>query len=138
MDTAALTAMAHERMPLTAHFGFEVEGDPQEMVVRGRWSPEHCTSAGLLHGGYLMALADTAGGMCAFFHLPEGAGTATIESKTNFIRAVRGGEVRATARPVHVGRTTILVQTDITDAEGRLVTRTLQTQAVLPAAAPGA
>jgi uncharacterized protein (TIGR00369 family) len=64
-------------------------------------------------------------------NLPEGAWTSTIESKTNFFRAVRDGHVEATARPLHVGRTTIVVQTDLFDAEGRRVAQTTQTQAVL-------
>ena len=63
-------------------------------------------------------------------------GTATIESKTNFLRPVRDGHVEAVARPLHVGRTVIVVDTELRDAAGRLVARTTQTQAVLPAAAP--
>ena len=103
--------------------------------VRGElpWAPERCTSGGLLHGGALMGLADSLGGVCAFLNLPEGAGTSTIESKTNFFRGVREGVVTATTRPVHVGRTTIVVQTESRDDRDKLVTLTLQTQAVLPA-----
>ncbi len=79
-----------------------------------------------------MALADSLGALCAFLNLPAGAaGTSTIESKTNFFRAVRGGQVIATARPLHVGRTIIVVQTDIRDAGGRRVAQATQTQAVL-------
>jgi len=70
------------------------------------------------------------GAVCATFHLPEGAGTATIESKTNFFRAVRDGAVHAVSRPVHVGSTTIGVQTEVRDDDGRLVALTFQTQAV--------
>src|SRR5512132_1487927 len=68
--------------------------------VRGRlaWARERCTSGGVLHGGALMGLADTLGGACAFLNLPSGATTATIESKTNFFRAVRKGHVDAVAR----------------------------------------
>jgi uncharacterized protein (TIGR00369 family) len=80
-----------------------------------------------------MGLADSAGATCAFLNLPEGsAATATIESKTNFLRAVIDGHVEAVARPLHVGRTTIVVDTELRDAAGRLVARTTQTQAVLP------
>ena len=79
-----------------------------------------------------MALADAAGGVCAFLNLPERAtGTTTIESKTNFLRAVRAGHVTATARPLHAGRRTIVVDTELRDDEARLVARTTQTQAVL-------
>ena len=101
--------------------------------VRGQleWAPERCTSNGVLHGAALITLADTLGAICAFMNLPAGAGTATIESKTNFFRAVTKGHVEATARPLHVGRTTIVVQTDISDAEGRRVAQVTQTQAVL-------
>ena len=78
-----------------------------------------------------MSLADTAGAVCAFLNLPAGARTVTIESKTNFLGAIRDGEVFARARPLHIGRTTIVVETDVLDASGRRVARTTQTQAVL-------
>ena len=78
-----------------------------------------------------MTLADAAGAVCAFLNLPAGARTTTIESKTNFLGAVREGEVTARARPLHVGKTTIVVETDLFDASGRRVARTTQTQAVL-------
>jgi uncharacterized protein (TIGR00369 family) len=84
-----------------------------------------------MHGGALMSLADTAGATCAFLNLPPGAGTGTIESKTNFFRAVRDGHVDAVARPLHVGRSTIVVQTELQDAAGRRVAIVTQTQAVL-------
>jgi 1,4-dihydroxy-2-naphthoyl-CoA hydrolase len=79
-----------------------------------------------------MAFADTIGGICAFLNLPEGASTATVESKTNFFRPVRKGLVAATARPLHVGRSFIVVQTELLDAEERSVAMVTQTQAVLP------
>ena len=130
-----LTATIRDAMPLAAHLGFEgVEGGAEAVVVRGVWAPEHCTAAGVLHGGVLMSLADAAGGVCAFLNLPAGAaGTATIESKTNFLGAVREGLVVARARPLHIGKTTIVVETDVFDAADRRVARTIQTQAVLAA-----
>jgi uncharacterized protein (TIGR00369 family) len=129
---ASLTAMIREAMPLTALLGFEaVEGGPDGVVLRGSWAEERCTAAGALHGGYLMALADSAAATLAFLNLPEGASTSTIEAKTNFLAGVRDGNVSAYAQLVHAGRTTIVVQTDVTDDAGRLVSRTLQTQAVL-------
>ena len=78
-----------------------------------------------------MTLADSAGAVCAFLNLPPGAGTSTIESKTNLFRAVRQGNARATTRPLHVGRTTICVQTELRDDDGKLVALVTQTQAVL-------
>ena len=96
------------------------------------WAEALCTAGAVLHGGVLMALADAAGGACAFENLPEGAvATSTIESKTNFLGAVRGGTVRATARPLHVGSTTIVIETEVRTGEGKLVAKTTQTQAVL-------
>jgi uncharacterized protein (TIGR00369 family) len=132
---AELTAMAHQTMPFAVVLGLEVvEGDAGRVVGRAQWRADRCTVGAALHGGYLMALADSLGAMCAFFNLPKGAaGTTTIESKTNFLRAATEGELTITTTPVHVGRTTIVLQTDITRADGKLVTRTTQTQAVLAA-----
>jgi uncharacterized protein (TIGR00369 family) len=79
-----------------------------------------------------MGLADVCGGACAYTNLPDGAtGTTTIESKTNFFRAVRRGHVEAISRPLHVGRTTVVVETDLFDEAGKRVARVTQTQAVL-------
>ncbi len=126
-----LTTTIREAMPLAALLGFEaVEGGPDRVTLRGTWSEERCTAAGVLHGGYLMALADSAAATLAFLNLPPGATTSTIEAKTNFLAAVREGTVTARSELVHKGRTTVVVQTDVTDAAGRLVSRTLQTQAV--------
>ena len=122
-------------MPFTASCGIEME-EASSKSVRGRmaWAPERCTVEGVLHGGALMTLADSVGAICAFLNLPEGATTATVESKTNFFRAVRSGSVVATAQPLHVGRTLITVQTAIRDDHDQLVAQTTQTQAVLAAA----
>jgi len=119
-------------MPFAAGLGVDVSAAGKD-EVRGRldWAPERCTAGGVLHGGALMGLADSLGAICAFLNLPEGASTATIESKTNFFRAVRGGHVDAVSRPLHVGRTSIVVQTDLADAEARPVAVVIQTQAVL-------
>ncbi len=104
----------------------------QEVRARLHWAPHLCTSGGLLHGGAVMALADSTGAACAFLNLPAGAaGTTTIESKTNFLRGVRDGYVEATSRPLHVGRTVIVVETDVRDQSDWLVARVLQTQLVL-------
>jgi uncharacterized protein (TIGR00369 family) len=119
-------------MPFAEALGMIVDSAGAE-EVRGRmaWSPERCTAGGVLHGGALMAFADTAGAICAFLNLPEGAQTTTVSSSTSFMRAVRGGEVTAVARPLHVGRTVIVVQTDLRDDDQRRVAQVTQTQAVL-------
>jgi len=106
---------------------------PDRVVLHLDWQAALCTSAGLLHGGVLMALADSAGAASAFLNLPEGAsGTSTIESKTNFLGGVReGASITATATPLHRGATTIVVETELRTAEGKLVAKTTQTQAVL-------
>ena len=92
---------------------------------------DSCTAAGIIHGGYLMTLADAAAATLAYLNLPEGATTATSEAKTNFLAAVREGMVTARAELVHAGKRTIVLQVDITDDANRLVSRTLQTQAVI-------
>lgn len=119
-------------MPFAVAAGIEVRSaSPEAVVGTLAWAPERCTAGGVLHGGALMTLADTIGALAAFLNLPPGAGTSTIESKTNLFRAVRDGTVTATATPLHVGRTTIAVQTEVRDDAGKLVSLTVQTQAVL-------
>jgi uncharacterized protein (TIGR00369 family) len=128
MDPDALIAM----MPFAAMLGIELDAaSAEEVVGRLRWREELCTTGGILHGGALMALADSLGGVCAFFNLPPGATTATISSSTNMLRAVRAGEVTATSRPLHAGRSVIAVQTELRDDRGRLVAQVTQAQAVL-------
>ncbi len=121
-----------ELMPFAVSIGVALDSATAD-EVRGRlaWSPERCTAAGVMHGGALMTLADTVGAACAFLNLPAGAQTSTISSTTSFLRAVRDGEVTAVARPLHTGRTVIVVQTDLTDDSGRRVAQVTQTQAVL-------
>jgi 1,4-dihydroxy-2-naphthoyl-CoA hydrolase len=128
-----LTKTARSSMPFTAELGLTMESAvPDEVRARIAWEERLCTAGGILHGGALMALADAAGAYCAFLNLPDGAaGTATIESKTNFFRAVRDGHVEARSRPLHRGRTTIVVETDLYDDAGKHVARVTQTQAVL-------
>jgi uncharacterized protein (TIGR00369 family) len=127
-----LTTFMHETMPFSAVIGAEaVAASPDEVRARLAWDPTRCTAGGVMHGGLLMTLADTVGAWCAFMNIPEGAGTTTIESKTNFLRAVRGGSVEAIARPLHVGRTVVVVDTELRDDDERLVARVTQTQAVL-------
>jgi uncharacterized protein (TIGR00369 family) len=120
-----------DTMPFAALIGADLlEVSPELVTGRMEWAPERCTAGGLLHGGALMALADGCGGVLAFFNLPEGAiGTATIESKTNFMRGVTEGAVTASTRPLHKGRTTIVIETEIARDDGKLVAKVTQTQA---------
>lgn len=129
----SLTDQFLRSMPFAAALGITaVDGDRSEITARLEWAPERCTSNGILHGGVLMAFADSTGAFCASLNLPsDAAGTTTIESKTNFMRAVRSGFVKGVSRPLHAGRTVIVVDTEVWDEAGRLVARTTQTQAVL-------
>jgi uncharacterized protein (TIGR00369 family) len=126
-----ITEVVNAQMPLGVTLGIRTFGSADEVDARLAWAPELCTADGVLHGGMLMTLADTAGAVCAYLNLPPGAGTVTIESKTNFLGAVREGDVVARARPLHVGKRTVVVETDVVDASDRRVARTIQTQAVL-------
>ena len=130
-----LTATLHAVMPFAQLIGAEaMRADADEVRLRLAWDPALCTSGGLLHGGAVMALADTAGGWCASLNLPDDAsGTATVESKTNFLRGVRSGSIEAVSTVLHKGRTFIVVDTNVREDGdgGRLVARITQTQAVL-------
>jgi 1,4-dihydroxy-2-naphthoyl-CoA hydrolase len=127
-DLNAMVAM----MPFAGVLGVTLESASAD-EVRGQiaWREDLCTIFGGMHGGALMATADTVGAVCAFLNLPAGASTSTIESKTNFFRGVRDGVVRVISRPLHVGRTTIAVQTELRDDRDKLVAMVTQTQAVL-------
>lgn len=131
IDTEDLPQLV-QSMPFAASLGIALT-DAAADEVRGQlpWRPEHCTMAGVVHGGALMGFADTLGAVCAFLNLPAGATTATLESKTNLFRAVRSGPVRAVSKPLHVGRITIVVQTDLYDEADRRVAQVTQSQAVL-------
>lgn len=123
-----------ESMPYAHRTGMVLSNATADGVVGSlEWSSELCTTAGLLHGGALMTFADSLGAVCAFLNLPEGAVTSTVESKTNFFRAVREGTVHGTSRPLHVGRRLIAVQTELRDDDERLVAQVTQTQAVIDA-----
>ena len=127
------TAAIRATMPFASLLGVEVvANEPDEVRARLAWDPSRCTTGGALHGGALMGLADTVGGMAAFLNLPEGAaGTTTIESKTNFLRGVTGGTIEAATRPLHAGRRFVVVETDVVNDAGKRVARVTQTQAVL-------
>lgn len=132
VNTARMSDVLRQAMPFLELLDIEmVANDSDEVRLKMAWREQLCTTAGVMHGGAIMSLADTAGAMCAFLNLPEGTGTTTIESKTNFFPAVRGGSVEAVARPLHSGRTIVVVETDIVDDAGKRVARVTQTQAVL-------
>ncbi len=104
------------------------EGVTAEMEVRD----DLCTTPAGAHGGALMAFADTLGAVATFANLAPGQGTTTIESKTNFLApAPAGSVVRGESLPLHRGRRTMVWQTRLTDAEGRLLAQVTQTQLVL-------
>jgi 1,4-dihydroxy-2-naphthoyl-CoA hydrolase len=130
---AALTDQIRRAMPFAERLGIEfVAADAEEVRARLAWDPQLCTGGGVLHGGALMGLADAAGATLAFLNLPDGSvGTTTMTSSSNFCRGLRSGPVLATARLLHRGRSTIVVETDLTDADGRRLARVTQTQAVL-------
>lgn len=131
----ATTKQVHDSMPFARVLGVEIlAADRKEVVARLAWDEGRCTTGGSLHGAAIMGLADVCGGLCAFLNLPGGStGTTTIESKTNFLRAIRSGHVTAWTAPIHVGKATIVISTDLRDDEGTLVARVTQTQAVLAA-----
>jgi uncharacterized protein (TIGR00369 family) len=120
-------------MPFAARIGLVLDSAAAQQVTgRLAWAAELCTAGGVLHGGALISVADSLGGLCAYLNLPPGTGTATISSSTNFLRPVRGGEVHGTSWPMHVGRSVIVVQTELRDDSSALVGHVTQAQAVLP------
>jgi 1,4-dihydroxy-2-naphthoyl-CoA hydrolase len=131
-DSAA-TEMIHGLVPLAVTLGITADAaGPDGVVLSLDWAENLTTGGGVLHGGIVMALADTSGAVCAFLNLPGGAGgTTTIESKTNFMAATRSGTVKAHSRPLHVGRRVIVVETEIRSDNGKLAAKTIQSQAVL-------
>src|SRR5438270_6332015 len=125
-----MTLAVPEFPPFTRLLGVDVlhrspERTEAELTVR----EELCNRRGVLHGGAVMALGDTLGGMTASSSLPAGGRTATIESKTNFFAAVRLGDTaHAVCIPLHRGRTTVVLETRITRADGKLAAIVTQTQ----------
>ncbi|HSD53850.1 MAG TPA: PaaI family thioesterase [Burkholderiales bacterium] len=108
-----------------------IEAGPDCVVAELEIRDPLRTVGGALHGGTLMAVADTVGAAGTALNLPVGAGTTTLESKTNFFAAGRAGKVRVTATPLHRGKRTQVWQTRVTDESGRLLSLTIQTQMVL-------
>jgi uncharacterized protein (TIGR00369 family) len=108
-----------------------IEATPDRVVADLAYRDDLTTVGGSLHGGALMAFADTVGAAATVLNLPEGASTTTLESKTNFFAAGRSGTVRAEATPLHRGKRTMVWQTRVTNDAGRLLSLTIQTQMVL-------
>ena len=108
-----------------------IEATSERVVAELTYRENLTTIGGALHGGTLMAFADTVGAVATVVNLPAGATTTTLESKTNFFAARRGGTVRAESTPLHRGRRTMVWQTRLTDESGRLLSMTIQTQMVL-------
>src|SRR5258708_22847304 len=107
-------------MPFCATLGVRADQyTAQEVELSVDWAPELCTTNRILHGGVIMALADSAGGACALLNLPKDAsGTSTIESKTNFVGAVRSGAMTAIATPLPLGRAPLVAQTSVPHPAG--------------------
>jgi 1,4-dihydroxy-2-naphthoyl-CoA hydrolase len=128
-----LTRIRDEMLPFAELLGIEfVSASPEKIVAEMTVREDLCTRPAVLHGGAIMALADTLGAIGTIVNLSQGAGTATIESKTNFVApAPVGARVTGEATPVHRGRRTMIWQTRVTTSEGRLVALVTQTQLVL-------
>jgi 1,4-dihydroxy-2-naphthoyl-CoA hydrolase len=120
-------------MPFSDFLGVElIEVTPERVVARMKVRPELCTRPAVLHGGAVMALADTLGGVATVANLAAGQWTTTIESKTNFLAAVPEGETAtAECKALHRGKTTMVWQTKISRADGRVAAYVTQTQLVL-------
>lgn len=121
-------------MPFAKLLGIDVIAqDKGRITARMEVRPELCTAGGIVHGGALMAFADSVGALATVVNLPEGAqGTTTIESKTNFVRSARSGEtVLSITAPIHVGRRTQVWQTRLETEDGKLLALVTQTQMIL-------
>ena len=128
LDTTQLRSL----MPFAELLDIRVATAAKDTVVLELdWRPELCTAGGVMHGGALMALADSSSATCAFLNLPEGAaGTTTVESKINLLAPAREGVLSAHTKPLHVGRRFIVLETELRTSD-TLVGKTIQTQAVL-------
>ena len=129
-----VTRLNDENLPFASLLGIRfVAAEPDRVVAEMPIRDELCTQPAVAHGGALMAFADTLGAAGTFLNLPDGAGTTTIESKTNFLAAAPvGSVVTGETTPVHRGRTTMVWQTRLTTDQGKLAALVMQTQLVLP------
>ncbi len=135
MTTTSLRQWIADPLPFATLLGLElvtITPDRVEAVLQVR--EDLCTQPAVLHGGAVMALADTLGAIATVVNIAEGATTTTIESKTNFFAAIPVGDTaKAECTPLHRGRTTMVWQTRITRSDGRVAALVIQTQLVLPA-----
>ena len=136
MTTSSWLQWVDEPLPFATLLGLElVAVTPDRAQAVLRVSEELCTRPAVLHGGAVMALADTLGAIATVANLAEGATTTTVESKTNFFAAIPVGDVaKAECTPLHRGRTTMVWQTQVTRGDGRLAALVTQTQLVMLAA----
>jgi 1,4-dihydroxy-2-naphthoyl-CoA hydrolase len=130
IDPVAMTERCKGTLPELLGIRF-TEASRDRVVAELSYREALTTIGGSLHGGTLMALADTVGAFATALNLPPGANTTTLESKTNFFAAGRSGAVRAESTPLHRGKRTMVWQTRLTDESGRLLSLTIQTQMVL-------
>ena len=128
-----LDRVNNTKLPFAELLGIRfITAAPERVVAEMTVRDDLCTVPAVLHGGAIMAFADTLGAMGTIVNLPQGAGTTTIESKTNFVApAPAGTRVTGEATPIHRGRRTMIWQSRISTAEGRLVALVIQTQLVL-------
>jgi 1,4-dihydroxy-2-naphthoyl-CoA hydrolase len=135
MTTEYISQFVADPLPFAKLLGLElVTITPERVEAVLRVREELCTRPAVLHGGALMALADTLGAIATVANLAEGTTTTTIESKTNFFAAIPVGDTaRAECTPLHRGRTTMVWQTRVTRSDGRLAALVIQTQLVIPA-----
>jgi len=128
-----LDRVNNTKLPFAELLGIRfITAAPERVVAEMTVRDNLCTVPAVLHGGAIMAFADTLGAMGTIVNLPQGAGTTTIESKTNFVApAPAGTRVTGEATPIHRGRRTMIWQTRVSTAEGRLIALVIQTQLVL-------
>jgi uncharacterized protein (TIGR00369 family) len=124
---------AHPRANMPEHFGIRIVSAEKDKVI-GEIDADarHLNNRGVVHGGAMMAFADDLGGTAARLNIADEMSTTTIESKSNFFRACAPGRVTGVTVPLHVGRRTVVVQTSIYDADGKLAAMVTQTQLVIP------
>ncbi len=128
-------APVRPRKNMPAHFGIRIVSAEKDKVVGEIDADErHLNNLGIVHGGAYMAFADDLGGTAAGLNIADGMRTTTVESKSNFFRASAPGKITGVSVPIHVGRSTIVVQTSIFGADGKLAAMVTQTQLVLPRA----
>ena len=135
MTSESVSQFVADPLPFAQLLGLElVTVTPERVEAVLRVRADLCTRPPVLHGGAVMALADTLGAIATVANLAEGATTTTIESKTNFFAAISVGDTaRAECTPLHRGRTTMVWQTRVTRSDGRLAALVTQTQLVIAA-----